>query len=136
MDSLNEYPTDPWVNGTVELDERWTGDYPDSYRSCADFNAAPYLLSTKMTAERLDQLAELYERGKGAGGENYVGYGDPVNDAAHFAAQYDAEVQAVFDSQNDSQGYSVVIDWDELVACVKTHRPELIQQSKYFRYCV
>ncbi len=136
MTSHDEYPVSPWVSASIELDELWEEDYPDSYRSCADFNAAPYFLSTKMTAEILDKLAELYECGRGSGGKDSVGYGDPANDAAHFAAQYDADVQAVFDSQDESQGYSVVIDWDELVACVKTYRPELIRQSKYFRYCV
>ena len=146
MDSLNEYPTDPkedesfalmekwklagepWVSATVELDE---AGYFDSCPSEATFNAAPYLLSEMFTAKDLDLLAEMYADGQGAGGLNFVGWDYPADDVAHGAAEYDPNVQAVFDAQQDNQGFECYIDWVELVFFVKDYRPTLIKESKY-----
>ena len=123
--------TEPWVTALLWLDADGSGELCGSMESPnVVFNAAPYLLSSEFDVRDLDELCELPLMG------DYIGWDYPSDGVARFAAGYDADVQAVFDSQGESQGFECCIDRTELVACVKTYRPELIQQSKYFRYCV
>lgn len=122
---------EPWVTALLWLDADGNGELYGSMDSPnVIFNAAPYLLSSEFDVRDFDELRKLPLRG------DYIGWDYPSDDVASFAAGYDADVQAVFDSKGEDQGFECCINWAEFVALIKARRPELIQQSKYFRYCV
>ncbi len=120
--------TDPWVTALLWLDADGNGELYGSIDSPnVIFNAAPYLLLSEFNARDLDELSSLPLEG------DYIGWDYLSDYIARFAADYDTDVQAVFDSKGKSQGFECCIDWGELVALIKVHRPELIQQSRYFK---